>query len=445
MSDDVLSLLIADFHARPLPDVVPRSIRIPTVPNKATALIGMRRSGKTYAMYDVMTRLARSGVPREHVLYLNMEDDRLGTPTVGTLDLALELFFRRTPSAREAQCHLFFDEIQVVPEWERFVRRVLGSERAQIYVSGSSAKLLSTEIATALRGYSLTVEVLPFGLRETLRARGTEVTDAGWPLPAPMRSVAAAALDTYLTVGGFPEVQQVHPLDRTQILQGYAETAMLKDVVERHGVTNLTALRHLMNALFTANANEFSVSRLHGALTSQGIRVTKQTLLDYLGHLTDAYVGFLVSLRTRSEKQSLVNPRKAYAIDPGLAAVMYSGGAVNLGAQLEDFVYLELRRQLGTLADRAISYVRTSNGYEVDFAVEPVASGESLRLVQACARLNGPGTREREVRALREAMSETGVTTATVVTLSERETIETDAGTIVALPAWEWAIAPAER
>lgn len=442
MSDELLSLLISDFQARPLPDVVPRDLRVPMLSGKATTLIGMRRVGKTYAMYDVMRRLQAAGVPKTALLYLNLEDDRLGAPTTATLDRALELFFQRAPDARERRSYLFLDEIQVVPDWERFVRRVLTTEDVQIVLGGSSAKLLSTEIATSLRGYALAVEVLPFSLRETMRSEAVEPGSAPWPPGARVRSRAAAALESYLLTGGFPEVQGVHAFDRVQLLQGYVETAILRDVMERHGVTNLTALRHLAHALFDSNARGFSVGRLHGALVSQGVKVSKHTLLDYLGHLTDAYLVFLVSIRTRSEKQRLVNPRKVYAVDPGLAAAMYGGGAVNTGAQLECFVYLELRRRLGVLAHGAVAYYRTKGGFEVDFAVDPVVPGQPMKLIQACASLEAPATRDRELRALGEAMSETGCLHATVVTLNDRESVELPTGTVRIVPAWEWALEP---
>lgn len=442
MSDELLSLLISDFQARPLPELVPRDLRVPMLPHKATALIGMRRTGKTYAMYDLMRRLGADGVLPTAMLYLNLEDERLGAPTTGTLDRALELFFRRTPGNREQRCYLFLDEIQVVPDWERFVRRVLATEDVQIVLGGSSAKLLSTEIATSLRGYALAVEVLPFSLRETMRSQGVEPSVDPWPPGAQVRSQAGSSLESYLQIGGFPEVQGVHPFDRVQVLQGYVETVVLRDVVERHGITNLIALRHLAHALFDANAHGFSVTRLHGALVSQGLKVTKHTLLEYLRHLTDAYLVFLVSMRTRSEKQRLVNPRKVYAVDPGLAAAMYAGGAVNTGAQLECFVHLELRRRLGVLATGAIAYYRTRSGLEVDFAVDPVVPGRPLTLVQACANLEAPATRERELKALGEAMAETGCREATVVTLNDRESVQLAAGTVRVVPAWEWALEP---
>lgn len=444
MTDDVLDFLLSDFQQRPLPELVRRDLRIPEVPRKALTLIGMRRSGKTYALFDRMGRLLEQGVPRERLFYLNLEDDRLAEPTVDTLARALELFYRRNPEARASRAHLFFDEIQVVPGWERFLRRVIDTEEAQVYVTGSSAKLLSTEVASSFRGRGLAVEVLPFGLREAARSQGLDLGPA-WPPASPLRSQIEALTDRYLEQGGFPEVQHLHGFDRVQVLQEYVELVLLRDVIERHAAGNLAALRHLVRALFAANAGPFSVSRLHGTLVSQGLKVGKPTLLAYLDHLCDAYLVFLVPIRSRSAKQRIVNPRKVYAVDPGLAAAMRAGGARDLGALLENFVYLELRRRLGRLAEGAIAYYRTASGREVDFAVDPVLPGANLELVQVCANLQSAETRERETRGLLEAMAETGADHATIVTLAERGRIESAAGPIRIVPAWEWTLEPGAR
>ncbi|MDW7710820.1 MAG: ATP-binding protein [Deferrisomatales bacterium] len=442
MTDDVLDFLLSDFQERPLPELVPRDLHIPAVPRKAVTLIGMRRSGKTYALYDLMRRLLHSGVAKRRFFYLNLEDERLGDPSIETLGRALELFYRRNPEARTGSSYLFFDEIQAVPGWERFLRRVIDTEEAQVYATGSSAKLLSTEVATSFRGRGLAVEVLPFGLREATRAHGVDM-GSQWPPGAPTRSRLEALADEYLERGGFPEVQHLHGFDRVQVLQDYVELVLLKDVAERHGVANLPALRHLVRGLFAANAGAFSVSRLHGTLVSQGVKVGKPTLLSYLDHLSDAYLVFLIPIRSRSAKQRIVNPRKVYSVDTGLAAAMRAAGARDVGALLENFVYLELRRRLGRLAERALSYYRSASGREVDFAVDPVLPGGALELIQVCMSLQQADTREREVRALTEAMAEAGIRQATVVTLADRENVQTQAGVIRVVPAWEWALEPA--
>jgi predicted AAA+ superfamily ATPase len=318
---------------------------------------------------------------------------------------------------------------------------VLDTEKALVCLTGSSARLLSTEVHTSLRGRSFATEILPFGLRELSRREGTPAGHL-WPPGALEASRLASLTDGMLEHGGFPDVLDLHEFDRIQMLQDYAELVTLRDVVERHGVENITALRHLVRALFAANASPFSVNRLHGALASQGVRVGKGTLHDYLGHLVDAHLVFLVPIRTRSEKQRIVNPRKVYAVDPGLARAMHTGGAQNTGALLENLVYLELRRRVGRRATEAVSYARSSSGREVDFAVDPVQPGDTLRLVQVCAGFYEEVTRARELGALEEVMRETGTSEGTVVTLAACEDVEVEGGVIRVRPVWEWALAP---
>lgn len=436
-----LERLLAEHHERRADPVHPREIRLPEVDGKAVALVGMRRSGKTYCLFDRMRSLETSGVDRRRILYLNLEDDRLGDSDLGTLDRALELFYRRTPAARSEGAWLFFDEVQVVPQWERFARRVIDTERARLYVTGSSARQLSTEVATAFRGRSLTVEVLPYSMREAARADGVALPEPPWPPGAASRSRLDAFIVDYLRRGGFPAVRALESYDRIQALQEYVDLVVLRDVAERHGATNLPVLRALVAALFASNANGFSVSRLHGALTSQGWKVGKATLLAYLDHLVDAFLVFLVPMRSRSVRQQAVNPRKVYAVDPGLAAAMYVGGAVNRGAQLENAVYLELRRKFGRLADRCIGWVRTASGREVDFAVDDPVDGGPPALVQVCEELRDPATRRREIAAVHEAMAELGCRTATIVTLTEEEVVEVPAGIVRVVPAREWFFA----
>lgn len=432
-----IQALIGEFHERRVPELTRREGVLPEVAGKANVLIGMRRSGKTFRLYQEMRRLLGQGVPKSRMLFLNFEDDRLGVPDSATLDLALETFYRMNPDARAEGAYLFFDEIQAVPAWERFARRVLDTERARLYVTGSSARLLSTEVASHFRGRSVTTEVLPFSAREAARAAGHEWADTT-PVGAARRSSMDAFIETYLKTGGFPSVAALEPFTRTQVLQEYVDLVVLRDVAERHGSSNLVALRALVAAIFSANAGPFSVSKLHGALVSQGITVTKPTLLAYLDHLVDAYLAFLLPIRTQSARRRTVNPRKVYAVDPGLAAAMYRAGAVNLGAQLENAVYLELRRRYGRLAEGALSYHRTESGREVDFAIDDPVAGGAPALVQVCADMSDPETRTREVTALTEAMRECTTTDATIVTMTESGEVETDAGLVRIVPARVW-------
>lgn len=434
-----LDFLIAEFQELPLPTVIPRAIRLPEVERKATVLIGMRRSGKTFLMFQEILRLLDSGVDKRDILYVNFEDDRLQPAREGLLSELLETFYRTNPVARTRGTYLFLDEVQMVPGWPRFVRRVLDTETARIVISGSSAKLLHTEVATELRGRGLAVEVFPFSFAESLRAAGFDVPVRLPPGPR-SRSYLEAGLDRYLSVGGFPEVQTVPLIERIQTLQDYVELVVLRDVIERHRIENAAACRAFSRTLLQSPARSFSINKVHADLHSRGLAVSRELLHALLEHFQDAYLVFAIPIFRRSERARATNPRKLYAVDPGLGSAMSHVTATDLGARLENTVFLQLRRRHGRLRQGEVSYYVTGSGREVDFVVGDVFEQRAGRLVQASASMSEPTTRAREIEALQEGMRETGLQKAEIVTLFEEETLTTDAGVIHVVPAWRWLL-----
>lgn len=432
----VLETLIGEFLERPLPALTTRDVRMPDVPNMANVLIGMRRSGKTYLMYQEMQRLLDLGVDRRRILHLNLEDDRLGRPTTETLSEALETFFRLSPGARSEGAFVFFDEIQLVPEWSRFARRVLDTESARLYLSGSSAKLLSTEVATEFRGRGSAVEVLPFSFVESARHAGLDTPAE--VVGARTRSLLESHMRTYLDVGGFPAVQSLDYVDRIRTLQDYVELVVVRDVIERQGGASPLAARHFALSLLRQSGMTFTVNKTYNTMRSLGIEVGKNTLHALLDGLADAYLVAPVSIFRVSHAERLRLPRKIYAIDSGLALAISVAAAQNMGARLETAVYIELRRRMGRLREGSISYYLTTDGHEVDFVVGDVVTGEVRELVQVCAEPTQSPTMQRELRALSSAMTELGLSRATIVTLDTSGTVDVPTGSVDLVPAWRW-------
>jgi hypothetical protein len=403
---------------------------VPGVAGKAIAVVGMRRSGKTYFLWQLLADRIARGAPRESLLFLNFEDERLAGCTDRQLGLLLEEYFRGHPEARERRVGLFLDEIQVVSGWERFVRRVLDSERADVFLSGSSARLLSREVATSMRGRALEALVHPFSFREFLRHRGAEPGTSPARLARAARSKLERDLRLYLAHGGFPESAKISDSrDRRDLLRSYVDVALLRDVVERHQVTHPVALRWLTRHLLGNAAGLFSVSKLYGDLRSQGLPVSKDTLHAYLAHLEDAFLVRTLAVATGSERRRMVNPRKIYPIDPGLIPLFDRAGRANLGHALETCVLLELERRGCDLG-----YVRTEGGYEVDFLAHyPDGTRE---LIQVCADLETPAARERELRALEAARREHRGASALVVSLSPDAPRELPKGVRFAAASW---------
>lgn len=437
-----LDALIAEFQEATLPPLTRRDIHLPHVPRKANVILGMRRAGKTCLLFQEIGRLLETGIDRRDVLYANFEDDRLQPAAPDLLADLLETFYRSNPAARQRTAYLFLDEIQTVPGWPRFVRRVLDTEHVRVYVTGSSAKLLHAEVATELRGRGLATEVFPFSFAESNAAAGVE-SPATLPPGPKLRSQIQRRLLSYLDIGGFPEVQSMPILARVQTLQDYIELVLLRDVVERHRIENVTAARAFVRTLLQSTARRFTVNKVHADLRSRGLRVSKDLLHALLEHVQDAYLVFTAPVFSRSARARATNPRKVYCIDSGLAWAMSHVTAADIDARLENTVFLHLRRQHGRLLQGEIAYYLTKSGREVDFVVGNLDDRRAGRLVQACVTLADAATREREVTSLAEAMEETGVGQAEIVTLHEEEQIETETGAIRVAPAWRWLLEPA--
>jgi hypothetical protein len=334
---------------------------------------------------------------REQLPYINLEDERLAGLDIQHLSALIEAYYRLFPAFRGKQTVVWcFDEIQIVPGWEKFVRRLLDTEKVEIFISGSSAALLSREIATAMRGRAWEVPIFPFSFREFLQHQGYGIPARLDMLTPAERSQLENALQTYLTSGGFPEAQGLDTATRFRLLSDYVDVAILRDVVERHQVRNISSLRWLVRHLLGNPGALFSIEKFYLALKSQGLTVARDTLHDLLSYLEDSFLVRITNIEANSERQRMVNPRKIYPIDPALIPIFDRSGKANLGHSLETVIRIELERR-----GLAVSYVRTQNGYEVDFLAR--SPDGKLALIQVCADLNDPQTIEREIRALEQA------------------------------------------
>ncbi|MBV5324356.1 MAG: ATP-binding protein, partial [Rhodospirillaceae bacterium] len=267
-------------------------------------MIGVRRGGKTSFLHQMRAARIAEGRPRESQLLLGLEDERLIGMSALDLGWVIDEHARQYPGIRaDGPLSLYLDEVQTVAGWESLVHRLAESQAIEVVVSGSSAKLLSQEVATAARGRLLEVLVHPFSFREALRHAKAEPQGEWHQLDSAARGALDARLREYLKTGGFPEAQGTELRDRARLLTGYVDTMVLRDVIERHNVTNPIAL---------------TVNKFYQFLKSQGVAIGKDTLHGYLGYLQDAFLVRVLDMHSASEKQRMVNPRKVYPVDTGL-------------------------------------------------------------------------------------------------------------------------------
>lgn len=425
--------IIKDYQAAGLCSLTRRELAVPDLPkslNKALAFIGMRRSGKTYLMFQIQQDLASQGIARSRMIYVNFEDDRLGPVPSDTLRLITDVHAELFPETLAGPRYLFLDEIQLVQGWERFVRRLIDTENIRVYLTGSSSKMLSREVASALRGRSLTIEVSPFCFREFLRHEGQDLPD----LPG-SRDVARLKhrFKDYLVCGGFPETVGLDEALRIKILQEYVAVAVQRDICERHGVHNPEPLRVLIRAMLENAGALFSVNKAYNSFKSQGRSVSKDSMYRFLDHVQDAFLLFAVEMANPSKNVRATNPKKIYAVDPGLVTAFSWKFARNTGALLENTVYCELRRRFDQ-----IHYYRTASGREVDFCCTD--SQGKVALFQVCADISATDTMARETQALFEAMAELDLTEGVLVTLDEDRAMEKGNRTIHVVAAYAWVL-----
>jgi hypothetical protein len=426
---EILDLMIDDFHERTLPDLLPRERTMDWKRGKANVVIGMRRTGKTWFCYQKMKELIASGVEKERLLYLNFEDERLLPFSAADFQLILETYYRKFPAFKDEHCYFFLDEVQRIEGWEKYVRRLLDSEELSVCVTGSSSKLLSTEIATSLRGRSLTTEIFPFSFREYLEYRDVNISKTE-SFSSKMRATLQGGVEGYLKIGGFPEIQDDDNELRRQILRNYVDIVILRDVVERHVVRNVAALRALIKQIMRAPATRFSVNKFYNDLKSQGLACTKNDLYDFMDYLTDAFLVYQVPIHARSERVRRVNPQKVYVVDAGLLEAMSLRTTGDRGALLENLVFLYLRRK-GVRPE----YYLTEDGFEVDFVIAEDARRRSL--IQVCWNMSDDETRRREIGSLSKAMKELGVKKGTIITWMDEGHED---GGIEFIPAWKWLV-----
>lgn len=429
----LLQHLNAALAPGPAPRATRRDAALPDIPGKVHAVIGMRRAGKTTFLRQLVAD-RRATLPPERAVLLGFDDDRLTGLGAADLGDLLEEYFRRFPGLRGRETvHWFLDEVQLVSGWERFVRRVIDTERIECVVSGSSARMLSREVHTSLRGRGVETVIRPFGFREFLRHRGEEPASPpqAW-LPAE-RSRIEARLREYLVCGGFPEVQGLAPALRHQILQGYVETVVFRDVVDRHGVSQVAALRWLVRHCLRNPAGSFSVHRMHADLRAQGLGVAKDLVHALVGHLIDAFLVSAVPVATDSERRRNSNPRKVYPADAGLIGAFDVSGRSNLGHALETVVHAELQSRGADVA-----YVRNADGSEVDFLARH--PGGAPELIQVCADPSSEGVLDREAGGLAVAAKEFRRAERRVIVLDQQSSLRATVPGAEVVAAADWLL-----
>ena len=381
-------------------------------------VLGPRRAGKS--VFSLMLLKDQS------FAYFNFDDESL--PGEDKLDLN-ELMSELKQAYGDTK-YILFDEIQNLPKWELFVNR-LHREGYNLVLTGSNARLLSRELATALTGRHIPIQILPFDFKEILRAKNYVVSEDKFLL-SDEKAKIFGYLNEYMINGGYPEVVTKN-LDPRGYLDVLFDSLLFKDVVKRHKIRFSEQIDNLGSYLINNVAYQYSIRKLVNVLGfKSGI-----TLERYLSYLTEAYLLFSLHRYSAKAGLRLKSPKKVYVVDNGFItskAVQYSS---NTGKLMENLVFTELVKR-GNEFNREIFYYRTRNDREVDFVVKKGI--EIVELIQVCYEVNNKDIEQREVKALVEAGKELNVTKLSVLTWNEKRIVEKNGLTIYFKPLWEWLL-----
>jgi hypothetical protein len=409
---NVIKELLIRFHSSQLPEIISRDIHIPDfrIANKIVVVIGPRRAGKTFVLYQSMKRLIESGRHLTEFIYLNFENEKLAELKASQLDLIItsynELYEEKKPI-------FFLDEVQNISGWEKFVRR-LNDEGYSIYISGSNSKLLSREIATELRGRDYPIQVLPFSFKEFLSVRGIKLKK-NWEFGI-VKTKIKRAFDEYIALSGFPEVVLENRLD---FVDQYFKTMLFQDIIERYRITNTDLMRLFMLFLARQYGGDYSINKFNNFAKSSSYKSSTSTIQKYSIIVEEIYFCFFLKARQKSFKKESTYLKKAYLYDHGF--INYYNTEKDMGRLLENVVAVELMRRKESQLNHY------TNGFECDFITKENS-------IQVCHTLND-GNKKREVNGLIEAVKKFG---NIPILITYDQEIEIDG--VRTIPAWKWLL-----
>ena len=402
-----------DFCKDIATNTIPRTIEQEWLSTSEVLIItGIRRCGKSVLLQQLRNQL------KEQDFFFNFDDERLVNFTVSDFHTLQECFFELFGE----QHTYYFDEIQNIPGWETFVRR-LYNEGNKVVVTGSNARMLSRELGTHLTGRYIAVEIYPFSFKEYLTYKDIHPTQKDFYTTAG-RSMLVNNFSKYLEQGGFPKYLESQS---ARYLSSLYESIIFRDVMARNGLTNEKEIQELVFYLASNATKRITYSSI-GKLI--GIRHA-ETIKNYLEYIQQTYLIFQLLKYSPSVKTQMLSPKKIYFIDNAIINRIGFNATDNIGVKLENIVFVELKR-------RGLDLFYHSDKKECDFIVR-----QGITITQAyqvTVGMNSEKTRQREIDGLREAMQAYHLSEGYIITMDEKKELNVDEGKVHILPVWEWML-----
>ena len=383
--------------------------------------VGIRRTGKSYMMYQQVKNLEEAGIPLNEILYVNFEDERLLEVTAEDLNVILEIGFEMAGDNKKP--YVFLDEIQNVKGWEKFVRRI-ADMKYKVNITGSNSKMLSYEIASTLGGRFMIVQIFPYAFTEYLHALGKE-KDYLQILSTSEKAEINKIYEQYVRYGAFPELTAIR--NKREFLNSIYQTIYIGDILARNNITNDFAVRLILKKLAESVMKPISFSRLANILKSAGMGIGKQTVINYVEHMMEAYLLFSVQNYAAKLVEKEASP-KYYFMDTGLLGLLLVDPDT---AQLENLVAIELIRRYGT---ENVFYFESN--VEIDFYVPD----KKLAVQVSYSILDNIAAKERELNAFDKLRNFIPDTEFLLITNSEETDIEYNDIHVKVVPMWKWLL-----
>ena len=384
----IIKNIILENQNTELPEIFPRKIEIPINLNIIISIIGARRSGKTYILYDLIKKLSKNNINIKNILFLNFEDERL-TLKADNLDLILQAYQELYPEINLKDVYIFFDEIQNISGWEKFTRRIFDTKTRHIFITGSNSKFLSTEIATELRGRTITFTIYPLSFNEYLTFNNTKPA----LYPQKNKSKIIYYAKKFMTQGGFPETISFDAKNRVSILQQYFNVMIFRDIIERYKINNPETLKFFIKKIFANVTKPISVNKTYNDLKSLGYKISNKYLYEYLSYCNTVFLTQSIKKFNFSEIKQEKSDKKTYVIDNGLLSSIEFSVSQNNGKLLENMIAMEFFK-----AQKKMFYFK--DNYECDFIIK---EKDTFLPIQACYNLDNNETLKREIAGLYEA------------------------------------------
>jgi len=428
MNKEILKEIIIaneDFISKEVGIIIEREevLSLPKL-NKVIVFYGVRRSGKTYVLFNIFKR------HKDYALYIDFEDERLIGFEAKDFQKLKEAFLELKPALIGKETFFLFDEVQNVKGWERFSRRVVERENVKVFVTGSSSKMMPKEFHTSLRGRSWDIEISPFSFREYLRFKNIDVNDKNL-VYSQKKALVKKYFSEYLKWGGFPEVSFLgSEFEKRKVIKEYLEAMFFKDLVERFNISNITLLDSLKDKIFSSFSLKFSLTTFYKQYRNK-FPFSKDSLFLYSKHLLESMLIFEVRKFSESTYKRLRNPAKIYLVDTGIARRVTSN---DLGRLLENVVFLELKRRCDE-----IFYFEEKG--ECDFIIKK--NNGRWCTYQVTLDLNEENE-SREIGGLLEACAFLGIKEGVILSYDEETRRKIQGIEVNIIPVWKWLLVDVE-